>query len=149
MLTIRASADIDAPIERVHEIMMDFPRYAEWNPFVRGITGEPRVGAVLTLDVQFHGGGRNRTKEIVEVATSPGDRAELTYRFGGLLPRLGLVRATRRQVLTRAGEGRTRYETEESFTGLLTAFLPRAGIQRGFDDVARALKERAERGTSR
>lgn len=146
MLTLRASADIEAPIERVHAIMMDFPRYGEWNPFVVGVTGEARVGAELTLDVRFHSGRRERTKELVEVLETPGDRAELTYRFVSPLARFGLVRATRRQVLIRLGEGRTRYETEESFTGLLIAFLPRAGIQRGFDDHARALKARAERG---
>lgn len=146
MLTLRAAADIEAPIERVHAIMMDFARYGEWNPFVVGITGEARVGGVLTLDVRFHDGRRHRTRELVEVLTTPGDRAELTYRFLGPLARLGLVRATRRQVLTRSGADRTRYETEESFTGLFVAFLPRAGIQRGFEDHARALKQRAEQG---
>jgi hypothetical protein len=144
MLTWKAAADIDAPIERVHAIMMDFARYREWNPFVVGITGEARVGGILTLDVRFHDGQRSRTREQIEVLTTPGDRAELTYRFLGPLATFRLVRATRRQVITRLGEDRTRYETEESFTGLLTAFLPRAGIQRGFDDHARALKQRAE-----
>jgi hypothetical protein len=144
MLILRASADIEAPIERVHTIMMDFPRYAEWNPFVVGIEGEARVGGVLTLDVRFHDGRRERVRERIEVIEAPGDRAELTYCFLGPFARLGLVRTVRRQVLTRLGEGRTRYETEERFTGLFTAFLPRASIQRGFDDQARALKQRAE-----
>jgi hypothetical protein len=149
MLTLRAAADIEAPIERVHAIMMDFARYAEWNPFVVGLAGEARLGSVLTLDVRFHDGRRHRTRERIEVLTAPGDRAEMTYRFLGPLDRLGLVRGSRRQVLTRLGEGRTRYETEESFTGLLVVFLPRAGIQRGFEDHARALKQRAERGEDR
>lgn len=149
MPTLRAVADIDAPIERVHAIMMDFARYGEWNPFVVGIYGEARVGVVLTLDVRFHDGRRHRTRERVEVLTTPGDRAELTYRFLGPLARLGLVRGMRRQVLTRLGADRTRYETEESFTGLLVAFLPCADIQRGFEDHARALKRRAEQGGDR
>jgi hypothetical protein len=146
MLTLRAAADIEAPIERVHAIMLDFARYGEWNPFVVAITGEARVGAVLTLDVRFYNGLRARSRERIDVLESAGDRAELTYRFLGPLDRFGLVRGSRRQLLTRLGEGRTRYETEERFTGLLVAFLPRKGIQRGFEDHARALKQRAERG---
>lgn len=145
MLTVRACAEIEAPIERVHAIMTDFARYGEWNPFVVAIAGEARVGAQLTLDVRFHDGGRNRVRVRVEVLARSAERAELTYRLLGPLASLGLVRSTRRQVLTRLGEGRTRYETEETFTGLFTAFLPRAGIQRGFEDHARALGQRAER----
>ena len=149
MLTLRASSDIDAPIETVFDVMMDFRRYAEWNPFVVGITGEARVGEMLTLDVHFYDRRRNLARERIDVLSAPGDSAELTYAFTGLLDRFGLVRGKRRQLLTRLEGGRTHYETVEAFTGLLTRFLPRAGIQRGFDDVAAAIKARAEQVSRR
>jgi len=144
-MILRASIDIDAPIDRVFQIMLDFPQYSAWNPFVIGISGEARQGAVIWLDVRFHDGQRHRVEEHIEVLDPPGERAELTYQTRGPLARFRLVRARRRQVLTRVDGSRTRYETDETFSGLLTAFLPRAGIQRGFDDCALALKQRAER----
>jgi hypothetical protein len=60
-----------------------------------------------------------------------------------------VLRANRIQRLTRLGSGRTRYDTSDTFSGLLVPVvmgLYRADIQRGFDGVARALKERAEKG---
>jgi hypothetical protein len=149
MITIAASCEIEAPIARVYEVMMDFARYAEWNSFVRGVAGEARVGEVLTLDVVFYDGSKHPTRGRVAVITAPGetgqgDVAELTYCYAGPLAPFRLVRGTRRQVLTRLDAGRTRYEGTERFTGLLTAFLPRVAIQRGFDDVARELKRRVE-----
>ncbi|APR76569.1 Hypothetical protein A7982_01916 [Minicystis rosea] len=35
---------------------------------------------------------------------------------------------------------------EESFTGVFSMFIPKAAVQRGFGDTARALERRAERG---
>jgi hypothetical protein len=144
MVKVIASSEIDAPIALVYDVMMDFARYAEWNPFVVGVTGELRVGGLLTLDVIFHDGSRRPTRGCVEVITAPGDKAELTYRYAGPFAPFRLVRGTRQQLLTRLDANRTRYDTSECFTGLLTPFLPAAGIQRGFDDVARELKRRAE-----
>lgn len=143
-LILRAFAEINAPIERVHEILIDFARYGEWSTFVRAISGEARVGAVVTLDVFLPNGWRERARNQIEVLEAPGDRAELTWRFLGPLARLGLVRATRRQTLVRLTNDKTRYETEETFTGLFLAFLPRAALQQGFEDTAASLKKRAE-----
>jgi hypothetical protein len=144
MLNLIASSEIEAPIALVYEVLMDFARYKEWNPFVVGVTGDARVGGFLMLDVIFHDGSRRPTRGCVEVITAPGDKAELTYRYAGPFAPFGLVRGIRKQLLTRLDANRTRYDSSECFTGLLTPFLPAAGIQRGFDDIARELKRRAE-----
>lgn len=147
MTTVRAAVDIDAPLDRVFDVLLDFARYAEWNPFVVGVTGEARVGATIVLDVHFHDGRRGRSREHVDVLTRADQRSELAYSFAGTLSTLGLVRARRRHVLTAIDPHRTRYETDELFTGVLVRFVPVAGVQRGFDEAATALKHRAERIT--
>jgi uncharacterized protein YndB with AHSA1/START domain len=51
MQTLHASADIDAPAERVWRVVTDFARYPEWNPFIVRAAGEQRVGARLELTI--------------------------------------------------------------------------------------------------
>lgn len=49
---IATAIDIDAPAAVVWRVLVDFPSYPEWNPFIRRITGEARVGARLEVTVQ-------------------------------------------------------------------------------------------------
>jgi hypothetical protein len=57
------------------------------------------------------------------------------------------IKADRWQQLTDLGDGRTRYETSDEFTGVGVGFmlaLMESKVSRGFTDIARALKARAE-----
>jgi hypothetical protein len=143
-----ATIDIDAPSRRVWDIMLDFPRYHEWNPFIvrAELAGPLRVGAALQLRVRWSdGGGADSGERITEiVAPEEGRAGRLVYHFTGWLHALGLVRAGRMQQLDPLGDGRTRYSTREEFRGLLTAGLPLAKIRDGFTRHADALKRRAE-----
>ncbi|PCC68392.1 Polyketide cyclase / dehydrase and lipid transport [Nannocystis exedens] len=143
-----ASIDIDAPPARVWTVMLDLDRYHEWNPFIVAIdhAGPPALGSAMRLHVRWNDGTGARSGEQITALVAPdGERpGRLAYRFTGLLPTLGLVRATRVQQVAPLPAGRTRYFTREEFTGLLTRFLPLAKVQDGFDRHARALKARAE-----
>lgn len=138
-----ATIDIDAPLAHVWAVMLDFPRYGEWNPFIvrADLTGPPRIGAALRLYVRWNDGTGATSGERITELTPP---TRLAYRFTGPLHNLGLVRATRVQQLEPLATNRTRYSTREDFSGLLTATLPLAKIQDGFDRHAQALKSRAE-----
>ena len=138
-----ATIDIDAPLARVWAVMLDFPRYGEWNPFIvrAELTGPPQIGAALRLQVRWHDGTGATSGERITELTPP---TRLVYRFTGPLHTLGLVRATRVQRLEPLPNDRTRYITREDFNGLLTAALPLAKIRDGFTRHARALKSRAE-----
>jgi hypothetical protein len=144
--TARAQLDIDAPIERVWDVLVSLERYPEWNPFVVKVDGAARAGLQqhLTLHVVFSGGLRVRSGEFVTRVDPPGDVATLAWRFTGLLPTLGLVRAERVQTLSRGPGGRTRYESVEAFDGLLRHFVPVGRVVDGFERMAQALKARAE-----
>lgn len=143
-----ATIDIDAPPRRVWDVMLDFSRYHEWNPFIveAVVAGPPRVGAALRLRVRWHDGGGARSGERITelVAPEDGRAGRLVYCFTGLLPALGLVRAERVQQIDALADGRTRYATREEFRGLLTAGLPLARVRDGFTRHAEALKRRAE-----
>lgn len=143
------SIDIEAPAERVWAVMLDFQRYAEWNPFVIGaeLAGPLRVGAALLLRVQWSdGAGVDSDETITEVTAPDGARAgRLAYRFSGWLHTLALVRAVRVQEVLALAPDRCRYSTREEFSGLLRGAVPLAKVRDGFDRHARALKARAER----
>jgi uncharacterized membrane protein len=43
--------DIDAPREHVWEVLVGFPAWKEWNPFIPSVTGKLEVGARLLITV--------------------------------------------------------------------------------------------------
>lgn len=46
---------IDAPMERVWQALANFKAYGDWNPFIKSIEGDLRVGARLT-NTMWNGG---------------------------------------------------------------------------------------------
>ncbi|QQD19521.1 SRPBCC domain-containing protein [Spongiibacter nanhainus] len=149
-----ASAEtiIQAPIERVWEVMLDIDRYQQWNPFVTHIEcadTPPRLGSDLTLHVRFSSGLKRREIEQITCLEPPQDqggelRATLVYRFTGLAHDWNLVRGQRYQYLTALSDTSTRYFTEENLTGWLSWVAPIRGVRDGFERHAQALKERCE-----
>ena len=147
----RASADIDAPIDRVWAVMLDTGAYAEWNPFV--VRAEcptpPKVGDPIKLHVRWANGRGTTSPERISQVDPPYDedgvrRATLSYVYEGLPARLGLVRGTRHQRLSQAPGGLTRYETVEEFSGPLVPLAGPKRVEEGFRRHAEALKARCE-----
>ncbi|HQW19930.1 MAG TPA: SRPBCC domain-containing protein [Rhodocyclaceae bacterium] len=151
-----ASIEINAPIETVWAVMLDLPRYGEWNPFVVDIAGIDgaapisQIGARLLLDVRMVNNKTLRCWETITHMDAPAhddtgqQTALLVYRYTSWPAQLGLVQAGRRQSLTQQKDRPTIYFTEENFHGILSPFLPLTGVRDGFQRHAQALKQRAE-----
>src|SRR2546428_3965776 len=56
MKEISAEIEIEAPPERVWEVLTDFAKFPEWNPFIRQMSGEVRTGAQLHVQLGPTGG---------------------------------------------------------------------------------------------
>ena len=67
MKEIRTEIEIDAPVNEVWSILTDFSRHAEWNPFIRGISGELRRGAQLQVNLGPPGKRAMKFKPIVQL----------------------------------------------------------------------------------
>jgi hypothetical protein len=148
------SIAIDAPIAEVWAVMTDAKGYSEWNPFVVGLQvreGALRIGALVELTVRWPSGGGARTVEQVTRLEAPAAgpdgvwRATMEYAYTGLLPRLNLVRGSRRQSLEQAPGGPTVYRSYEAFYGWLRGFVPLAKVRAGFEAHGRALQQRVRR----
>lgn len=145
-----AMVEIDAPLDEVWAVMMDLPRYGEWNPFLfRADCARPAVGEPIVLFVRWPNGRATRSPErisaIEEPATAAGvRRAMLAYVYEGLPSRLGLVKGTRFQRLAQEPGGPTTYDTVEEFSGPLVPLAGPARVADGFRRHAEALKARCE-----
>jgi hypothetical protein len=138
---VRAEVEIDAPIDRVWQILNDFGRYGEWNPFTPQVETTLRIGEPIHLHVRLIG---SRLMHRVEYVTrnephTLGWEMKMGARF--------LLHAERVQVLTALDDGRTHYMTEDRFTGWLRPLvlgLFGAAMERGFTDCGLGLKKAAE-----
>ena len=140
MYTIDTSVMIAASPHRVWEVLVDFPRYPEWNPFIRRAEGDPEVGATLMVLIQPPGADamtHHPTVQIVE----PGRR--LQWLGKASVP--GLFHA-RHEFILRPADGSTSLRHYERFGGLAVPFLRRTlrRTEQGPHQMNEALKQQVE-----
>lgn len=141
--SVGAATVIDAPVARVWEVLVDVARYPEWNPFTIRVETDFELGSPVDMQVDLF--GRGRTMHQVEYVTSFVEGRRVSW--GVNVGPSWFITADRWQELTDLGDGRTRYETVDEFTGIGVGFmllLMRRHMARGFADVAAALKARCE-----
>jgi hypothetical protein len=135
----RISVELDQPAAQVFEQVIDLARYSAWNPFVVKVEGAAKatLGAQLTFDVRWPGGGGSRPNLVVTRFDDA--KREVAWAFTGALASMNLVRAERVQRVVELSPTRCRYESEETFTGALVAFVPLSKVQAGIEAQARAM----------
>jgi hypothetical protein len=140
-----SSIDIEAPAERVWEMLIDFPAFPSWNPFIVQAEGQAEVGSRLTLRMQpAVGAAITLRPTVVEVVE--GRRLRWLGRMG--IP--GLFDADHLFVVEPRGASAARLVQQEQFTGLLVPFFRRSldrGTLPAFQAMNVALKGRAETQT--
>jgi hypothetical protein len=141
MKSLHAAIDIDAPAERVWQVVSDFARYGDWNPFIVRASGKPRVGERLDITIAAPGmkpvSFRPRVLDV-----EPGR----LIRWKGELKLPGLFDGRHALIVDPLDGGRSRFTTHEDVTGILLPFAGKVmtASQQGFELMARALKEHAE-----
>jgi len=139
---LRSEIQINAPPERVWDILTDFARFPEWNPFMRKASGTIKAGERLTVVLQPSGSGATTFKPTV-LKVEP--NREL--RWLGRLWIPGLFDGQHIFELQPTGPSSTRFVQREEFGGILLPLLAgrlRNETARGFDEMNQALKRRAE-----
>lgn len=138
---ISEAIEIDAPAAEVWAVLTDFPRYADWNPFMVDAAGTPALGERLTVRL-VPPGRRGITMKPTVTALKPGR----SFRWLGHLLVPGLFDGEHIHELE-AGEGHgTRYVQREVFRGVLVPFVRRMldDTAGGFRAMNEALKARVE-----
>jgi hypothetical protein len=144
MKEVSAEIEIEAPADRVWEVLTDFAKFPEWNPFIRQMSGEVRTGAQLQVQLGPTGGRVMSFKpKMVNVETN----REMSWLGRLLIP--GLFTGEHSFTIEALDEKGVRFVQHEKFTGLLVPFMAKSldkDTKRGFEEMNQALKERAEKG---
>jgi hypothetical protein len=147
MHRLDTSVTIEASTERVWSLLMDFPSYPRWNPFVRSIEGNPSVGGSLRILVCPPGSNGMRFQPRVLVCDA---KRELRWKGKLLVP--GLFDGEHYFKLAPSGSGATVFEQGEVFSGALVPLFRRSldgATKQGFVAMNEALKREAERDEGR
>jgi hypothetical protein len=142
MFHLETQIDISAPAERVWSLLLDFPAYARWNPFLRSIAGNPVVGQSLDVFIQPPGSSGMRFRPRVLVVEP---RRELRWKGKLVVP--GLLDGEHYFRLEPRSPGGLLFRHGEIFSGLLVPLLRRSldgATRRGFVAMNEALKREAE-----
>jgi hypothetical protein len=142
MKELHSEIEIAASAERVWRVLTDFASYPQWNPFIRSISGQPAPGERLEVRIEPPGGRGMTFKPKVLRAE---DNRELRWLGQLLVP--GLFDGEHSFTIQPLEENRVRFVQREAFKGLLVPLFARSletNTQRGFEEMNRALKERAE-----
>ena len=141
MKSLHAAIAIDAPAERVWQVVSDFARYPEWNPFIVRAAGVPRVGERLDVTIVAPG-VKPATFRPRVLDVEPGR----LIRWKGEFKLPGLFDGRHALIIDPLDDERSRFTTHEDVSGILLPFLGSvmAASQQGFELMARAVKERAE-----
>jgi hypothetical protein len=140
--TIRSAIEIRAPQDAVWQVLTDFAAYPEWNPHIRQVRGEPRVGGRLTIHSQPPSGRPVVLRPVVEVWEPP---TEMRWRSTFLAR--GLFNGEHGFKLEPIAVDRTRFMQDETVSGFLVPLYARLRLpstRDGFAQVNEALRTRAE-----
>jgi hypothetical protein len=142
MKELHSEIEINAPAQRVWEVLTDFASYPRWNPFIRRASGVPRTGERLEVRIEPLGSrGMTFRPEVLNA------EANHELRWLGHLFVRGLFDGEHSFTIEPLGESRVRFVQREVFRGLLVPLFSSAldrDTRRGFEEMNRALKERAE-----
>ncbi|WP_328778263.1 SRPBCC domain-containing protein [Streptomyces canus] len=117
MREISTYVDIDAKPRIVWEVLTDFARYPDWNPYVREVTGDVRVGGTPALRTQPAKGRPVNFRARVTTVTEG-----IELRWAGGLPAPGLFGSDHGFALS-PHNGGTRVPQDERFSGLLVPVM--------------------------
>ncbi|MDD8012127.1 MAG: SRPBCC domain-containing protein [Acidobacteriota bacterium] len=135
--------EIQAPAERVWQLLTDFVRFPEWNPFLRRLEGKLTKGGRLKVFMKPSGSFGMTMRPTVIRLDPPHEMRWLGHLFVR-----GLFDGEHAFVIEEFAPGRVRFIQRETFRGILIPLFARMldkDTKRGFLEMNQALKLRAER----
>ena len=138
--SIDAWIDIEAPPDRIWEVLVDFPKWGVWNPFIPLVEGKLQEGQILKVQVNPPG---LKTMTFRPKVFSLIQNKEIVW--GGSF--LWIVyRGEHLFLLEPLNENRTRLRQIERFHGPMVLFMGSMikKTEKGYHQMNIALKKRVE-----
>ena len=143
MKSIHTEIEIDASPAQVWDILMDFEKYPEWNPFIKSISGNATVGGNLKVVMQ-QPDSKSMTFKPKCLIAEPNKE----FRWLGHLFIKGLFDGEHIFKLREREGGTTKLVQCENFNGLLLPIFWKQLNSKtisAFEQMNTALKNRAEK----
>ncbi len=139
MKTFSTRIEIQAPVDRIWAVLVDLPRWAQWNSTVERTVGNIESGAKVTVFVK---------QSPVRAFPVRVTELEFPHRmvWVGGMP-FGLFKGTRVYELAPRAAGGAEFRMREEYTGLLAGLIGKSipDLQPAFGEFAQCLKRAAER----
>jgi hypothetical protein len=139
---IQTAIEIHATPEKVWDIFTDFEHYPSWNPFIKSLKGEVKLGHTITVRIEPPASkGMTFRPKILSLQTNK----ELSWLGHLLFP--GLFDGEHKFVFIDNGNGTTTFQQSEKFKGILVPFLKKQlnnNTKSGFEAMNKKLKELCE-----
>jgi hypothetical protein len=139
---IKTEILIHATPEKVWSILTNFDNYPNWNPFIKSIKGDLKVGNKITAQIHPpEANGMTFKPKILTLETNK----ELKW-LGHLLF-AGLFDGEHKFELIDNGKGTTTFIQSEKFNGILVPLFKKQlnnNTKKGFEEMNSKLKELAE-----
>jgi len=135
---IKTSITINASKERVWEVLTDFENYPQWNSFIKSVSGNVQVGNQIVIKLQG--------MTFKPIVLTFKENTELKWL--GHLWFKGLFDGEHTFKLTDNGNGTTKFEQSEDFSGILVKLFSKSldkDTKKGFEQMNKELKLRAEK----
>ena len=133
--------DIVASPSRIWQVLTDFKKYSEWNPFMTKVSGKAVKGEKLDVTMPNPQGG---TMVISPTVLAVEEESELRWlgRTEG-----DTFNGEHSFVIRPTSQGNVHFIHSEKFTGSMVSMLEGwldAVVRKYFEDMNKALKDRAE-----
>lgn len=137
------TVEIAAPAAFVWDVLVDYEKYPQWNPYTVAAETTLEIGAPIDLTLPAYDGsdGTFVTREYIRIVDPP---HHLCYDSADEFPG---VMGVRDQWITELGPDRCTYHTTDTLSGehaALAMEMTGDWMKTGFDSVTHALKARVE-----
>jgi hypothetical protein len=142
-MEIKTQITINATPGKVWAVLTDFENYPNWNPFIKSITGESKVGSQITVSIVPPEGKKMTFKPTVLAFEHNKE-----FRWIGKLLFKGVFDGEHKFELIDNGHGATIFKHSESFKGILVGLFKKQlenSTKKGFELMNENLKKFVER----
>ncbi|MBB5635261.1 hypothetical protein HDF26_004600 [Pedobacter cryoconitis] len=139
---IKTEILINATPQKVWTVLVDFDNYPKWNPFIKMLKGDIKVGQQITVQIAPpEAKGMTFKPKVLAF-----DRNK-EFKWIGRLLFPGIFDGEHKFELVDNGNGTTTFIQSEKFKGVLVTFLKKQldnNTKRGFELMNEKVKEQAE-----
>ena len=139
---IKTEITIHASPDKVWKLLTEFDNYSIWNPFIKSINGDVKVGSKITVRIEPPGASGMTFKPIV-MTYEPDNE----FSWLGKLLFKGLFDGAHKFEIVDNKNGTTTFIQSETFTGILVPIFAKQldiNTRKGFEEMNKKLKEMAE-----